>query len=580
MHGEQEMRMRRAPATGTIVLLLAAAAALQRAAFVGATRGDIVFSVPALDGAFYHVWARSLAEGRGDFQGPYFLGPLYPHLLALLYRLAGPDPWNVRLFQSALGVLDVALVTWIGCRAFGRITGAAAGALVAGYGPLAFHEGVLALDVPFVLLTLGALAAVRHGERTGSRGALACGVLVGLATLARPTAALLLPAAAWALGARRARVVTACLLAWIAIVTPVVVRNIRSGGGPAITTNGGVNFWAGNNAAARGRFHAPPGVQFFTSPVFAAAAGDASLPPAVAARALTVRAVAGTDDAARSGAWTRAALAWMVRHPGDASILWARKAWLLLQAREVAQIESYEFHAERLRMRAAFPIDFGWLWPLAALGAWRARRDRRRDAGVITAFAAALLLPCLVFFVTARYRMAALPEVALLAGLGAATLVEWVRRRDTRDLARGAAALAAIAIAARVGGQPPRGAAGWEHAQMAERLYAAGDHAAAIREQELAASLLPDRPEVQINLALYWHERAGAGDRDRAAALLRRTCDRWPGDATCRYNLGVVLDAAGDRDGALAAWRRALELDPRFEPARSRLLEADASSGP
>ena len=569
--------MNRSWSSAQVVLCVAALATLQRAIFIGATRSDVVFAVPALDGAFYDVWARSLADGRGDFHGPYFLGPLYPYLVSFVYRIFGPDPWHVRLLQSLLGVAGIAIVTALGCRAFGRVAGAAAGLLMAGFGPLAFYEGVLVLDVVLTLLCAAALAIVLgRGREVSWRRAASAGLVIGLAALARPTALLLLPVAVWGLRrpARNRVLVLACLAACAVVVMPVAVRNARWGGGFVLTTNGGVNFWAGNNADARGRFHPPPGVAFFTSPVFAAANAESSLPPAVAARALTVRAVAGTDDAARSGMWMRQALRWMVRQPLAAISLWLRKAWLVLQAREVAQIESFEFQSRRLRMRTAFAVDYGWLWPLAALGLWWHRRRQRQAAVLGAAFAAAALLPCILFFVSSRYRLPAVPAMALLAGAGVAALVEWLRTRDMRRLSWALVALVPLVVVTRVGARPPRGAEGWEQAQMAERLYAHGDLAAALAAQERAAALLPDHPAVRINLALYWQERGAPGDLDRAIAALRDACRRWPDNATAHYNLGIALAAAGDRAAAIGAWRQALALDPGFQPARSRLVEA------
>src|SRR5262245_61162675 len=104
-------------------LICIAGVALLRAVFVCATRADPVFRVPYLDGAFYHTWARSLAAGQGDFRGPYFLAPLYPHAVSWLYRLFGPDPFVVRVAQSLLGVVDAALVLVLGLRLFGRTAG-------------------------------------------------------------------------------------------------------------------------------------------------------------------------------------------------------------------------------------------------------------------------------------------------------------------------------------------------------------------------------------------------------------------------------------------------------------------------
>jgi tetratricopeptide (TPR) repeat protein len=567
-----------------------AAAALAHFGFLVATRADPVFRVPYLDGAFYHTWARSLAEGRGDFQGPYFLGPLYPYALSLLYRLFGPEPMAARAVQSVLGVLDAWLVLQLGRHVFGTAAGVAAAALCGLYGPLVFHANLLVMEL--LLLTLGLAALVIlvvPGWSGVRRGALA-GALLGLATLGRPTVLVAAPLAWMALqhpaparGARRAsarrrmrlegRAVAACSLAWLVVLAPVLVRNARLGAGPVVSTNGGVNFYAGNSPDANGRFRAPPGVEFFTAPVFGT--GSENLPTAVAARALTVGAVAGTDAAADSRAWMARARAWILAQPGDWVALLLRKAWLVLQAREVAQIESYDFNRERLKLLRAFAVDFSWIWPLAALGVWRARRERRRGAALVAGWAAAMLFPCIAFFVTSRYRLSAVPPLAVLAGGGAATLGAWLVQRQGRRLALAALVLVPIAAVTRMGGAPPRGAAGWERAQMAERLYALGDLEGAIAWQERAAAVLPERYEVQLNLALYWSERARGDDVQRAEALLRQVVQQRPRSdralALVLFNLGAVLEQQGRTAEARAQWAAALRLDPSLEAARQRL---------
>jgi Flp pilus assembly protein TadD len=106
---------------------------------------------------------------------------------------------------------------------------------------------------------------------------------------------------------------------------------------------------------------------------------------------------------------------------------------------------------------------------------------------------------------------------------------------------------------------------------MAERLYALGDLDGAIREQERAQAALPERYEIPLNLALYWSERGGPSDIARAERLLRELAARRAGEPVVWFDLGVVLEQAGKLEEAIAAWREALRLDPRFEPARSRL---------
>ena len=588
------------PWKGADLACLAVLLGSRLAVLVGA-HADPVFRIPYLDGAFYQTWARSLVERHADFVGPYFLGPLYPYFLAGLFAIWGPDLLAVRLVQSALGVLDGLLVLAITRHVWGARPARFAIVLFALYGPMVFYENLLVMESLVTTLALGALAvAIVPSEHARARAA-ASGFLLGLASLGRPTALVALPVMLLALreaahdpgdasaaktANRRDRQATAvprhqpgvlglaaaiaagCLIALL----PVLVRNVRLGGGLAITTNGGINFYAGNNAAANGRFHEPPGVRFFRDPVLSSAA-EAALPPAVAARALTVRAVAGTEEAARSRLWTARAFDWMRAEPLDAALLFVRKAWLVLQAREVPQIESYEFHARRLVALRLLFVDFGWLWPLAFLGLWSARRERLPGWRSLSAFGAVMLLPCLLFFVTARYRLAGVPVVAAFAGLGACWFVAQVRGRAWRRTALAVAALLPVVVLAQLGARPARGAAGWESAQMAERLYAAGDLEGAIRFQEEAARLLPNRWEPALNLALYWSERERPGDLDQAARTLRDLGRRWPKEAIVQFNLGLLLEQQGDLEAARAAWERTLAADPGFEPARSRLLQ-------
>lgn len=594
--------MRRVRLEGADATLLAGVA-IARGAFLLATWNDPVFRVPYLDGAFYDTWARSLAAGHGDFQGPYFLGPLYPYFVALLYRLGGADVHVVRVAQTGLGFLSAVLVWSLGRTLFGRAAGRAALVCFALYGPLVFYENLLVMESLLVALTLGAWWVLCvPAERPGLRAPVA-GALLGLASLGRPTVLLTLPVVCWVLARPLAQqgerngaapvtksihgqrgsnfrisrsgwqAIGAAAFAWFLVLLPALVRNARLGAGPVIATNGGINFYAGNHSGAVGRFRAPEGIRFFSAPVFEAA-GREPLPPAVAARALTVEAVAGDARAADSRYWLDRAWRWTRSEPLVAAALPWRRLWLVLQAREIPQIESYSFHARRLSPLGAFAVDFGVLWPLAALGLWQARRARLPGWGRVAAYAVALLMPCLLFFVTARYRLAVVPYASLFAGLGLATLFAWGRRRAWRHVALGILGLAPIAIASRLGAQPPRGAAAWEAAQMAERLYALGDLEGAIAWQGRAAAQLPDRYEVQLGLALYWSERRAAGDIERAERLLESLARRWPAEPIVWFNWGSVLADEGRIAEARAAWERCLELDPTFEPARSRLLQS------
>ena len=48
---------------------------------------DPSFAHPTLDGAYYAAWAKSLSAGQPGPGGAFYLAPLYPHLLAILFGL-------------------------------------------------------------------------------------------------------------------------------------------------------------------------------------------------------------------------------------------------------------------------------------------------------------------------------------------------------------------------------------------------------------------------------------------------------------------------------------------------------------
>lgn len=229
---------------------------------------------------------------------------------------------------------------------------------------------------------------------TGSRRSrMACsigvGLLLGAATVGRGTVLLLLPVSLWMLwkplylqtapvaGRKAATSVgknatwlqgnrllpLLLILAWSLPLLPALRHNAARGLPCTLTTNAGVNFYAGNHERCRGRFRPPPGVEFFQATVDLQGQGLAmnsdgaalgALPPALAKRALTTRAVAASDDAADSAYWFQRSWEWIRSQPVDFAALLLRKAALVVQGSEIGQIESPSFHRQRLPVLRIF----------------------------------------------------------------------------------------------------------------------------------------------------------------------------------------------------------------------------------
>lgn len=98
----------------------------------------------------------------------------------------------------------------------------------------------------------------------------------------------------------------------------------------------------------------------------------------------------------------------------------------------------------------------------------------------------------------------------------------------------------------------------------------------AITTLERALALAPDDALLHSDLG---SARAATGDREGAIACWRRACEFGPEQPTPWFNLGRNLQQAGDTDGAIAALERAIALAPKLLPARILLGDALVHAG-
>lgn len=82
------------------VCLLAVAA---RGLYLWQIRHAPVFALLLGDAVMYDAWARQIAGGDWIGKGVFYVGPLYPYFLGLVYALVGRNLLVVRLIQIAIG---------------------------------------------------------------------------------------------------------------------------------------------------------------------------------------------------------------------------------------------------------------------------------------------------------------------------------------------------------------------------------------------------------------------------------------------------------------------------------------------
>ena len=580
------------------------------------------FDTPIIDAGEYHAAAVRFAQGKPLIDDAFWQPPLFPLLLGCLYRVVGPSVLIARVVLAILATLSCLLVWWIGLRLFSRRSGVVAGLMAAAYGPFLFFSTELLPTDLAVFLDLLALALwLRCLEQSRWHRWLAFGFVVGAATITVPNAAVLLAvgvfgalAAPYLAGDRRPiySAVKAGAITMLAAAVPigsVTIRNhLVSGETVVISTNGGINFYIGNNPESDEAVAIRPGEQWKRL----------------------------ARESYRDGARTRAeqnvyffrrGVTYLAEEPLAFLRGLARKTIRLLNAREIPRnldpyvYRDYSHLLSILMWRAGpFTFPFGLMAPLAALGAvvslaavWR-RADEAADSasarsssagadrypldpgapaglplrcqlaarigglGFILMYGASITL----FFVSSRYRL----PMAIVMTLFAAAGVVWVwdqwRARDRRPGRRlRRAALLTFVVAAAVVNAPittPTDRVNFR----AELAMCLGHHFATEGRLDEAEAHLDNalKPDPRYAAAAHLAELlARTGRADQAERLLEEAVTWDEKSAETRWLLGLVRHEQGRAADAVAMFEKALAIDPTSSKVRGNLADVLADVG-
>ncbi len=389
-------------------------------------RGSPLYSIPLADSRAYDRLAREIAAGDVVGAHVFYQDPLYPYVLALLYRLFGPSPAAVIVVQSILGAASAFLLGVLTHRLFGRAAGLVAAALVALYRPFLFGEMLLDKNALTIVLT-AALLCVLTGAIADGRGrwraSLGAGLILGLLSLLRGNFLLVAPivaaAIAWQSSGQRLVRAGAVLAGTLIPILPVTIRNAYVGHDFVLTTaQAGQNFYIGNNPENRFGGYEPPS--------FVRANPDYEEPDfRSAAESEVGRAMKPSEV---SAFWLRKGLAWIADHPLDFLRVTGHKALRLVNGAEAPDVYCVHLFEEQAPILRWPLLGFWALFPLAACGLFY-RRLGSREQRLVAIVAAGYALSLLPFFVFDRYRLPIVVPLVPFAAMGVIGLAQSFRKR-------------------------------------------------------------------------------------------------------------------------------------------------------
>lgn len=540
-----------------LLWVLLAAAGVLRVFYLLQYRAEVPFlEVPISDSAYYQTWAERVASGEGYGPRPFYMAPLYPTLLGLLYRVTGPRPEVAAYLQCVLGLLNLWLVARLGRRVAGPWAGLLGAVLLTLYAPVLFLETKILTETLTIMLLLLALLAGSRAFEAGSRSRpwwfLASGVLGGLACLARPNLlALAVLVGLWVAvrAFRRRPVAPARFLALAAAglvltIAPVAARNAVVGHDwVLISSNGGIVFAQGNHPAATGISTILPG---FTPRI--EEQQEQELRIASQAMGREVR------PSESSAFWLRKGLSFAWEDPAGLAGLWLRKAAWSLHAREPRDVYTLDLEAEVVPLMNVLFVPFPVIFGLAIFGAVSRPRPWPPGATLCWLGVAAVGATLIVFSVSFRYRVPAVPLLAPFAGAGLLHLARSLRARRLRDVGLGVACVVVPSLVSLIP-YPIPAVTAEAPANVGAAFLKRGQVGPALAWTRRALAMDPGLASANYNLGLALQR---LGDRDGAIRAFEASVASRPDDPAVLNDLAIALDEAGRKEEAVARYRQAL----------------------
>ncbi len=558
-------------------LLVALLAFLVRLVYLLELSGQPGFLVPMVDEKWHWEWAHEILQKSFWGEGAYFRAPLYPYFLALLVKIAAGSIFWVKFLQILLCGGTAFFLYRLADGLFGEKTALVSGLIYAFYGTLVFYEAMFLIPVLFLfLLVWGMHRMVRHRDSRSLKKWAITGLILGLAAISRPNVLLVIPFLVFWIYythsrlmpfAKRIKAPLALLAGVVIVIVPITIRNIVvTGDFILISSQGGVNFYLGNNQYADGLTMIMPEVDLDESitwrqfiPLTKAAAEKET------GRELS--------EAELSSFWNRKAIDFILDNPGKfLELVWKKTIYLL---NGFENSDNADIYYERTKSRlysvllwkSPLFFPFGVLLPLTLVGIYL-RRDDAARLWPLYIFILAYSPSIVLFLVTARHRLPLVPFMIVIASAGLVRLLSGLKRIGPKKLG---IAIALFVVAAALVNRTYYEEGFTNPFQIHfnegikyERLE---DYVSAEKEYRLADEHYPYSAALINNLAFVQFQ---LGKLDEAEKNYFRAIKLKAEYGRVYNNLGLLMREKGDLDSALVLFRLAMT---RYDSATAKTDE-------
>lgn len=514
----------------------------------------------------YPKAAQLISEGTLSGAPVLDFSPLYLDLHRLALYLGTTSLDGLRLFQCCCGALMCVIIYWIGAKLFNRTTGMWAGVFAACQQDLVIYAQVF--EPEQLLLLLCALAIwllVAAPMKKPWLRQILLGICIGLAIATRPTAWQLVPIVLLApialfkkLGPTaflKQNIVFFCALG--VILTGLSLRNHSFSSSPVMSP--WQVFYTGNNPLATGLWRDDfliKDLEYLSS---------AKVPDSAHQVFRDVALIEGASPEAPDRYWLKMSLAYIFEYPGRFLQLVGEKFLAIGQAHTPHDVDTVFRLERRLNkwplLNASMIVPFG----LLGLIAWR------KKLWLVCLLVLSQAGICLIFFVSARYRLLLLPWFCLGASLSIGLLCATVRgilrkekKHDTLNARRASLGLIVFVLLFHL--PLPPGYFESKQTELRRESHLLYRKASQLRREDKLEQASQELKKcfylIPWSVRLLPISRVPFPLRKFASELVPSARKEVTKKNSLRswVNLGFILDFAGRRQAAITALNRAEEL--------------------
>ena len=530
------------------------------------------FNVPTMDPLYHDVWAQNIAGGNWIGSSIFFRAPFYPYFLALVYKLFGHGYFIPRLIQHIMGSFSCILVYFLARKLYNRSVAIIASLIASTYGILIYFESELLLDSLLVFFDLILILYLLNTEdNPKSYRWLVAGMILGLSALTRPNILFCIPFIwLWIYLTFKRRIKMKTVLAYgaifllgvILLVAPVTLRNYIVGKDLVlIASQGGINFYLGNNPRADGMSAIFYGADWqYRDFQFTAQkeVGKTLRPSEI------------------SNFYYKKGLNFMLGQPDKSLKLLFKKLYLFWNKFEISNNQDIYFFRRYSSLVRILPLGLWLIAPLALTGILISFWERRKIL-LPFIFVISYMITVVLFFVTSRFRLPVIPFLIIFTSFAVYWMIRHLVERKLKSLLIFIAVFIPFLILTnsnlyRLSTENFSSS----HFSLGNVFLKEGDLESALKEYDKALGKGSYPVRVHLNRGIIFFR---LGDYEKAEQEFKKELTIDPQDERAYNNLSVLYRLKGEYEEAIEYAGESIQIKPYYPEAYVNLALAYQEKG-